>query len=44
LLDATVKLDESSRAIPNVANAALYQETYVRFKGLTQRLGSGGFL
>jgi xylulokinase len=44
LLDATVKLDESSRAIPNVANGDLYQETYVRFKGLTQRLGAAGFL
>ena len=44
LLDAVVKLDESSRAIPTPARAALYQEAYSRFKGLTQRLTSGGFL
>jgi len=44
LLDAVVKLDESSRAIPANEAADLYQETYSRFKGLTQRLSSGGFL
>ncbi|MBV8224243.1 MAG: xylulokinase [Verrucomicrobia bacterium] len=44
LLDAVVKLDESSRAVPTNAAADLYQEIYSRFKGLTQRLSSGGFL
>jgi xylulokinase len=44
LLDAVVKLDESSRAVPTNEAADLYQETYSRFKGLTQRLSSGGFL
>jgi len=44
LLDATVKLDESSRSAPTAATGDLYQETYVRFKGLTQRLSTGGFL
>jgi hypothetical protein len=44
LLDAVVKLDESSRAVPAPATAALYQDAFSRFKGLTQRLASGGFL
>jgi xylulokinase len=44
LLDSVVKLDESSRALPQQAMANLYQETYSRFKGLTQRLTTGGFL
>jgi xylulokinase len=44
LLDAAVKLDESSRAAPRPETANLYQETYNRFKGLTQRLATGGFL
>jgi xylulokinase len=44
LLDAVVKLDESSRALPTLATADLYQDTYNRFKGLTQRLSSGGLL
>jgi xylulokinase len=44
LLDAVVKLDESSRALPTPDTASLYQDTYNRFKGLTQRLSSGGLL
>jgi xylulokinase len=44
LLDAVVKLDESSRALPAPDTAGLYQDTYNRFKGLTQRLSSGGLL
>jgi xylulokinase len=44
LLDAAVKLDESSRAAPRPTTANLYQEAYSRFKGLTQRLATGGFL
>jgi hypothetical protein len=44
LLDAVVKLDESSRATPLPATSELYQDAYSRFKGLTQRLSTGGFL
>jgi xylulokinase len=44
LLDKVVQLDESSRALPDSETAALYQEAFTRFKGLTQRLSSGGFL
>jgi xylulokinase len=44
LLESVVKLDESSRAEPKQETANLYQETYNRFKGLTQRLATGGFL
>jgi xylulokinase len=44
LLDRVVKLDESSRALPDSETVALYQEAFARFKGLTQRLSSGGFL
>src|SRR5580692_3613088 len=44
LLDAVVKLDESSRAVPTPATAGLYQDAFSRFKGLTQRLATGGFL
>jgi hypothetical protein len=44
LLEPVVKLDESSRAEPKQETADLYQETYSRFKGLTQRLATGGFL
>jgi xylulokinase len=44
LLDEVVKLDESSRAVPNPETVELYQEAFTRFKGLTQRLSSGGFL
>jgi xylulokinase len=44
LLDATVRVDESSRTLPKAETGDLYQQTYVRFKGLTQRLSSGGFL
>jgi len=44
LLDVAVKLDESSRAVPTPDTAALYQDTYNRFKGLTQRLATGGLL
>jgi hypothetical protein len=44
LLDSVVKLDESSRAAPTPATADLYQDAFTRFKGLTQRLATGGFL
>jgi xylulokinase len=44
LLDSVVKLDESSRAVPTPATANLYQDAFTRFKGLTQRLATGGFL
>jgi xylulokinase len=44
LLSPVVKPDESSRALPNPASADQYQEVYTRFKGLTQRLASGGYL
>jgi hypothetical protein len=44
LLDSVVKLDESSRAVPTPATADLYQDAFTRFKGLTQRLATGGFL
>jgi hypothetical protein len=43
-LSPVVKPDESSRALPNPATADQYQEVYTRFKGLTQRLASGGYL
>jgi xylulokinase len=44
LLSPVVKPDENSRALPNPATANQYQEVYTRFKGLTQRLASGGYL
>ena len=44
LINRVVKLDESSRAKPDQSNAQLYQDKYSRFKGLTQRLATGGFL
>jgi xylulokinase len=44
LLEPVVRPDESSRAEPNQQTATVYQETYSRFKGLTQRLATGGFL
>jgi xylulokinase len=44
IVDRVVKLDETSRAIPDAAKVPLYQETYSRFKGLTQRLATGGLL
>jgi xylulokinase len=44
ILDRVVKVDESSRAEPNPATAQLYQDTYSRFKGLSQRLSTGGYL
>src|SRR5215469_2592682 len=44
LTNRVVKLDESSRANPDRSNAQLYQDKYSRFKGLTQRLATGGFL
>ena len=44
LVDQLVKLDESSRAVPVNRSADYYQEEYLRFKGLTQRLATGGFL
>jgi xylulokinase len=44
LVARNVKLDEKSRALPVPASADLYQETFGRFKGLTQRLATGGYL
>jgi xylulokinase len=44
LIDRVVKPDESSRTIPDNATSSLYQDIYTRFKGLTQRLATGGFL
>ncbi len=44
LLERVVKLDESSRTLPDTTTSNLYQEIYTRFKGLTQRLATGGFL
>jgi xylulokinase len=44
ILDRVIKVDENSRAEPKPATALLYQETYNRFKGLSQRLSTGGFL
>jgi len=40
----TLRTDESSRAVPTPDTAELYQDTYNRFKGLTQRLATGGLL
>src|ERR1700730_3375328 len=44
LLDRVVTLDESSRTIPDGDTSKFYQDIYSRFKGLTQRLATGGFL
>jgi len=44
LVARAVKIDEKSRAVPNDGNAAKYQELFGRFKGLTQRLATGGYL
>lgn len=44
LVARCVKLDETSRALPVEASADLYQEVFGRFKGLTQRLVTGGYL
>ena len=44
LVAKSVKLDEKSRALPVTASADLYQEVFGRFKGLTQRLATGGYL
>ncbi|HEY0791117.1 MAG TPA: xylulokinase [Chthoniobacterales bacterium] len=44
LLRPVVKLDESSRALPQAAVSDQYQQAYTRFKNLTQRLHSGGYL
>ncbi len=44
IVDRVVKLQEDSRAVPDQGKAQLYQETYNRFRGLTQRLASGGLL
>ena len=44
LVAKCVKLDEKSRALPVAASADLYQEVFGRFKGLTQRLATGGYL
>jgi hypothetical protein len=44
LVARNVKLDEKSRALPVDASADVYQEVFGRFKGLTQRLATGGYL
>jgi xylulokinase len=44
LVDRVVKLDETSRADPDAERVQVYQETYSRFRALTQRLASGGLL
>jgi xylulokinase len=44
LVARCVKLDEKSRAIPDEQSATLYQDIFGRFKGLTQRLATGGYL
>jgi xylulokinase len=44
LVARNVKLDERSRALPVDASADVYQEVFGRFKGLTQRLATGGYL
>ncbi len=44
IVDRVVKLEEGSRAVPDQGRGQLYQETYNRFRGLTQRLVSGGLL
>jgi xylulokinase len=44
LVGRCVKLDESSRALPSGKSVAIYQDVFGRFKGLTQRLATGGFL
>jgi sugar (pentulose or hexulose) kinase len=44
LLEGAVKLDEGSRAQPSATALEVYRPLYGRFKGLTQRLASGGFL
>ncbi len=44
LVAQCVKLDETSRAVPVTATADVYQEIFGRFRGLTQRLATGGYL
>jgi xylulokinase len=44
LVARNVKLDEKSRTLPGDAAADHYQEVFGRFKGLTQRLATGGYL
>jgi xylulokinase len=44
MVSRAVKIDEKSRALPNDENADKYQELFGRFKGLTQRLATGGYL
>jgi xylulokinase len=44
LVDRVVKLAETSRADPDAERGQVYQETYSRFRALTQRLASGGLL
>ena len=44
LVSRAVEIDEKSRALPNKENADKYQELFGRFKGLTQRLATGGYL
>jgi xylulokinase len=44
LVARNVKLDEKARALPVAESADLYQEVFGRFKGLTQRLATGGYL
>ncbi|MBV9672578.1 MAG: xylulokinase [Verrucomicrobia bacterium] len=44
LLAPVIQVDQSSLAEPKSETADLYQEAFNRFKGLTQRLATGGFL
>ena len=44
LIARNVKPDEKSRALPVDASADVYQGVFGRFKGLTQRLATGGYL
>ncbi len=44
LVARNVKPDEKSRALPVDASADVYQGVFGRFKGLTQRLATGGYL
>jgi xylulokinase len=44
LVDRLVRLDEASRRTPNPGTEIVYREAYNRFKGLTQRLATAGYL
>jgi xylulokinase len=39
-----VKIDEKSRALPKEESANRYEDLFGRFRGLTQRLATGGYL